>query len=93
MRQAIHDGQLDRIRDWVPQAPMTFSPDPGGRPSRAAIQREADVGSTIEPEQEVPHAMEQEVTLLEMLEAREARASRQREIPGQSGLSGGLPSP
>lgn len=43
VRQAIHDGQLDRIRDWVPPSTYDFFTGPRGASVRAAIQREADV--------------------------------------------------
>lgn len=43
VRQAIHDGQLDRIRPWVPPSTYDFFTSPRGASVCAAIQREAEV--------------------------------------------------
>ena len=43
VRQAIHDGQPERIRDWVPASTYDFFTGPRGASVCAAIQREAEV--------------------------------------------------
>ena len=43
VRPAIHDGQPERIRDWVPASTYDFFTGPRGASVCAAIQREAEV--------------------------------------------------
>ena len=43
VRQAIHDGVPERIRDWVPESTYRYFISPEAEPVRAAIRREKSV--------------------------------------------------
>ena len=43
VRQAVHDGQIERIRPWVPESTWNYFTGPDGAKAVAAIQSMNDV--------------------------------------------------